>query len=177
MALSQEAYSKSDMSHQYKKFQLLLSAAEICLQGGNQIGCIDHANNASLIVLPDGYLFFSHLLLCRAYASSGDIMNLEKEYMRCLGLKTDCHIGWICLKFIASRFRIQNDSDILQSNLKKCLLENSGKMWMAVYNLVLGLVSVWNMDFLSAEQFLLQACSLASAESCLQLCHGIPIIY
>lgn len=175
VALSNDCYSNTDISYQYQKFQLLLCASEISLQIGNQTSCINHAKNASSVMLPDGYLFFAHLLLCRAYASEDDTMNLQKEYIRCLELKTDCHIGWICLKFIESQRRVQTESNILELNLKECLLErkNSGNAWMGVFDLVQGLISIWNQNFLSAEEFLAQACLLASPESCLQLCHGI----
>ncbi|KAF3446960.1 hypothetical protein FNV43_RR12140 [Rhamnella rubrinervis] len=175
VALSNDCYLKTDTSYQYQKFQLLLCASEISLQFGNQTNCINHAKNASSIMLPDGYLFFAHLLLCRAYALEDDIMNLQKEYVRCLELKTDCDIGWICLKYIESQCKVQTESNILELNLKECSWErkNSGNTWMCVFDLVQGLISTWNHNFLSAEEFLAQACLLASRESCLQLCHGV----
>ncbi|GLT70885.1 hypothetical protein SLA2020_429380 [Shorea laevis] len=172
VALSSDLYTKTDMS--YQKFQLLLSASEIRLQSEDNIGCINHAKNASTLLLPDDYLFFSHLQLCRAYAAESDSSNLQKEYIRCLELKTDYHIGWICLKFIELRYNVQNDENILELSFKESSKERnySWNMWMAVFNLVWGLISLWNEDFLSAEEFLTQACSLAGAESCLFLCHG-----
>lgn len=173
VALSSEVYSETDKC--YQKFQLLLCASEISLHSGNKIGCIDHAKNASKLLLPDAYLFFSHLQLCRAYAVEGDIINLQKEYIRCLELKTDYHIGWICLKFVESQYHVQTDLNILDLCFKECSTERdySWNMWMAIFNLVFGLISIWNRDFLSAEEFLAQACSLAGVESCLFLCHGI----
>ncbi|RVW51175.1 Tetratricopeptide repeat protein SKI3 [Vitis vinifera] len=36
-----------------------------------------------------------------------------------------------------------------------------------------GLISVQNQDFLCAEEFLAQACSLSDTESCIFLCHGL----
>lgn len=175
MAFSEDCYLKTDMSSQYQKFQLLLCASEISLQVGNQTSCINHAKNASLVMLPDGYLFFAHLLLCRAYAFEDDIINLQKEYMKCLELKTDCQIGWICLKFIEQK--VHTESYILELNLKESLSEtmNSGKTWMGVFDLVQGLISIWNQNFLSAEEFLAQACLLTSPESCLELCHGMSV--
>lgn len=172
VALSSDLYTKTDMS--YQKFQLLLSASEIRLQSEDNIGCINHAKNASTLLLPDDYLFFSHLQLCRAYAAESDSLNIQKEYIRCLELKTDYHIGWICLKFIELRYNVQNDENILELSFKESSKERnySWNMWMAVFNLVWGLISLWNEDFLSAEEFLTQACSLAGAESCLFLCHG-----
>ncbi|XP_024020114.1 tetratricopeptide repeat protein SKI3 isoform X1 [Morus notabilis] len=174
VALSDECYSQIDVSYQYQKFQLLLCASELSLQGGNQNGCVNHAKNASSITLPDGYLFFAHLLLCRAYASDGDLTNLQKEYIRCLELKTDCYVGWIYLKIIESQYGLQNDLNLSELNFNGCLMEGKDppNMWMAVFHLVQGLICVWKQDFLSAEDFLRRACSLASAESCLQLCHG-----
>lgn len=176
VALSSDLYTKTDMS--YKKFQLLLCASEISLQSEDNIGCINHAKNASTLLLPDDYLFFSHLQLCRAYAAESDSSNLQKEYIRCLELKTDYHIGWICLKFIELRYNVQNDANILELSLKESSKERnySWNMWMAVFNLVWGLISLRNEDFLSAEEFLAQACSLAGAESCLFLCHGIYLL-
>lgn len=175
VALSSEVYSRERVSYQYQKFQLLLCASEISLQGGNLIGCVKHAKNASSLLLPDNYLFFGHLLLCRAHAVEGNYINLQGEYMRCLELKTDYHIGWICLKIMESRYRVQTDSNISELRFKECSkeLKNSWNMWMAVFNLVRGLISLWNQEFFPAEESLAQACSLASAESCLFLCHGI----
>lgn len=172
VALSSELYSMTDMS--YQKFQLLLCASEISLQSGNKIGCINHARNASVLLLPDTYLFFSHLQLCRAHAAEGDIINLQKEYIKCLELKTDYHIGWMCLKFMESQYDVQTDSNILELSFKESSKErnSSWSMWMAIFNLAWGLISMWNQDFLSAEEFLAQACSLAGSESCLFLCHG-----
>lgn len=174
VALSDECYSKANVSCNYQKFQLLLCVSELSLQGGNQNDCADSGTNASSIMLPDNYLFFAHLLLCRAYASCGDLSNVQKEYKRCLELKTDCHIGWICLKIIESQFGLQNDLNLSELNFNGCLMEgkNLPNMWMAVFYLVQGLISVWKQDFLTAEEFLRRACSLASTESCLQLCHG-----
>lgn len=173
VSLSSEVYSKTDMC--YQKFQLLLCASEISLYSGNKIGCINHAKNASKLLLPDAYLFFSHLQLCRAYAVEGDIINLQKEYLRCLELRTDYHIGWICLKLLESQYHVQTDLNILELSFKEYSKEEnySWNMWMARFYLVLGLISIWNQDFLSAEEFLAQACSSAGAESCLFLCHGI----
>ncbi|XP_068305808.1 tetratricopeptide repeat protein SKI3 [Pyrus communis] len=174
VALSDEFYHNDDSSYEYKKFQLLLCASEICLQGGNLTGCINHATNASSIMLPDGYLFFAHLLLLRAYASEGNMVNLQKEYIRCLQLKTDLHIGWICLKLMESRYEVQTDLDMLELSFRECPTEsmNSRNMWGAIFSLVKGLICIWNQDIVSAEEFLAQACSLAGAECSLLLCHG-----
>lgn len=175
VALSNETYTRKDMSYQYQKFQLLLCASEVSLQGGNIIGCINHAKNASALLLPDRYLFFGHLLLCRAYAAQGNFMNLQEEYVRCLELKTDYYIGWICLKVMETQYEVPSDMNVLELSLKECSKERkkSWDMWMAVFSWLMGLISIWNQDFLSAEEFLAQACSLAGAESCLFLCHGI----
>lgn len=174
IALSNDLYSKESSSYQYQNFQLLLCASEICLQAGNQADCIKYAKNASSLSLPNNYLFFAHLLLCRAYAAEGDYINLEEEHLRCLELKTDYHIGWICLKITEFQYHLQTDSNILEMNFEECSNDwkNSWNMWMAVFNLVLGLISPWNQELLSAEESLAQACSLSSADSCLFLCHG-----
>lgn len=175
VALSNEFYSRESMSYQYQKFQLLLCASEISLQGGNIAGCIKHAKNASSLLLPNNYLFFGHLLLCRAYAAVDDYTNLQQQFIRCRELKTDYNIGWMCLKIIESLYNVESDSKISVLSLKECSKEwkNSWNMWIAVFNLVLGLISLWKEEYFSAEESLVQACSLASSESCLFLCHGI----
>ncbi|KAL5778461.1 hypothetical protein ACOSP7_011387 [Xanthoceras sorbifolium] len=174
VAISSEFYSKQHIAYQYQKFQLLLCASEISLQVGNIAGCIKHAENASALLLPNGYLFFGHLALCRAYAAEGNTIKLHEEYVRCLDLKADYHIGWICLKIIESQYEVLADSNILELNFKEFSKERKNSMdyWMAIFSLVMGLFSIWNKDLLSAEKCLAQACSLTGAESCLFLCHG-----
>lgn len=178
VALSNEFYSRESMSYQYQKFQLLLCASEISLQGGNIAGCIKHAKNASSLLLPNNYLFFGHLLLCRAYAAVDDHTNLQQQYIRCIELKTDYNIGWMCLKIIESLYNVESDSKISVLSLKECSKEwkNSWNMWIAVFNFVLGLISLWKEEYFSAEESLAEACSLASSESCLFLCHGVACI-
>nr|XP_011464990.1 PREDICTED: tetratricopeptide repeat protein 37 [Fragaria vesca subsp. vesca] len=174
VALSDELYQKPGIAFRYMKFQLLLCASEICLQDGYLIDCISHAKDASMITLPDAYLFFAHLLLCRAYASTGDVVNLNTEYIRCLELRTEYNIGWLCLKFIESRYELKTGLDTLELSFKECSNEwkNSSNMWMALFNLVQGLMSISSHDISSAEGFLSQACSLAGPESTLLLCQG-----
>jgi len=136
--------------------------------------CITHAKTASELVLPDDYLFFAHLLLCRVYAMKGDHPSFQKEYMWCLELKTDYHIGWICLKLMECRYELQIDSNAIDLNFEECV-KRSGKlcdMWMATYNLVRGIVSFQKRDLFSAEEFMKQACSLVAFESCVFLCHS-----
>ncbi|KAF2310828.1 hypothetical protein GH714_017490 [Hevea brasiliensis] len=174
VALYNELYTRESLSYQYQKFQLLLCLSEISLQCGNPINCIEHAKSAVSLCLPDNYRFFGHLLLCRAYAVEGNFVGLQEEYIRCLEVRTDYHIGWICLKIMESHYSIQTDSNISEQSFMQCSKKqkNSWNMWMAVFNLVLGLESMWNRDLLSAEEYLSQACLLASADSCLFLCHG-----
>ncbi|XP_021600891.2 tetratricopeptide repeat protein SKI3 isoform X4 [Manihot esculenta] len=174
VALSNELYSRESFSYQYQKFQLLLCLSEISLQCGNQSDCIEHARRSVSLCIPNNYRFFGHLLLCRAYAVEENFVNLQEEYIRCLEIKTDYHIGLICLKIMESQYYIETDSNISELSFKDCLKEwkNSWNMWAAVFNLVLGLISIWNEDFLSAEAFLSQACLLAGTDSCLFLCHG-----
>ncbi|KAJ1388379.1 Tetratricopeptide-like helical domain superfamily [Sesbania bispinosa] len=174
VALSNELYSKTEMLYQYRHFQLLLCASEISLQYGNHMTCITHAKKASQLVLPDDYLFFAHLLLCRVYAMKGDHLNFQKEYIRCLELRTDCHVGWICLKIMECQYELQIDSNLIDLSFEECIKRggNSWNMWMSVYNLVRGMISLQKRDLVSAEEFMAQACSLAGFESCLFLCHG-----
>ncbi|XP_014520682.1 tetratricopeptide repeat protein SKI3 isoform X3 [Vigna radiata var. radiata] len=174
-ALSNELYSGTGLLFQYRYFQLLLCASEVSLQCGNHMACITHAETASELLLPDDYLFFAHLLLCRVYAMKGDHPSFRKEYMLCLELKTDYHIGWICLKLMECRYELQIDSNATDLNFEECV-KRSGKlcdMWMAAYNLVRGMVSFQKRDLFSAEEFMKHACSLAGFESCLFLCHGV----
>uniref|UniRef100_A0A6N2K3A7 DUF547 domain-containing protein n=1 Tax=Salix viminalis TaxID=40686 RepID=A0A6N2K3A7_SALVM len=178
VALSNEFYSRESVSYQYQKFQLLLCASEISLQGGNIAGCIKHAKNASSLLIPNNYLFFGHLLLCRAYAAVDDYTNLQQQYIRCLELETDYHIGWVCLKIIESLYNVESDSKISVLSFKKCSKEwkKSLNMWTAVFNLVVGLIYLWKEEYFSAEESIAQACSLASSESCLFLCHGVACV-
>lgn len=174
VALQNELYAKEDISYQYQKFQLLLCAAEVSLQCGNNFNCIMRAKSALEMQLSDNYLFFAHLLLCRAYAVEGNYIGLHEEYIRCLELKTDYHIGWICLKFLESQYKLHSDSSALALAFQECCKEikTSWNMWIAIYNLVQGLTAVWNGEFIDAEESLAQACSLAGGESCLFLSHG-----
>lgn len=174
VALRSELYTKEDISSQYQKFQLLLCAAEVSLHCGNYFKCIMHAKSAVEKQLPDNYLFFAHLLLCRAYAVEDNYSGLHEEYIRCVELKTDYHIGWICLKFLESRYKLHSDSSSLALAFQECGKEirTSSNMWIAMYNLVQGLSAVWDGEFIVAEESLAQACSLAGGESCLFLSHG-----
>ncbi|OUZ99531.1 Tetratricopeptide repeat-containing domain [Macleaya cordata] len=174
VALDNEIYSKKDVSYQYQKFQLLLCASEISLQVRELISCIGHALHASRLLLPDSTLFFAHLLLCRAYAAQEDFPKLQEEYIKCLTLKTDYPVGWICLKLLESRFKLHIDMDTIYLNFEECLKENrsSWNVWMAVFKLVQGQSFIWDQDFLHAEEALAHGCSLADVDSCLFLCHG-----
>ncbi|XP_070056418.1 tetratricopeptide repeat protein SKI3 isoform X1 [Nicotiana tomentosiformis] len=174
VALQNELYAKEDISYQYQKFQLLLCAAEVSLQCGNNFNCIMRAKSALEMQLSDNYLFFAHLLLCRAYAVEGNYIGLHEEYVRCLELKTDYHIGWICLKFLESQYKLHSDSSSLALAFQECCKEikTSWNMWIAIYNLVQGLTAVWNGEFIDAEESIAQACSLAGGESGLFLSHG-----
>ncbi|KAI8015612.1 Tetratricopeptide repeat protein SKI3 [Camellia lanceoleosa] len=175
VALSCQLYSKKDKSSQYHMSQLLLCASEISLQGGDHIGCINYAKNATGLLLSDNYLFFAHLQLCRAYAAEGKLSSLHEEYIRCLELKTDYPIGWICLKFIESQYGLQTELNLLELCFENCSKEikSSLNVWMAVFSLAQGLIAIWTKDFLHAEELLARPCSLAGAESCLFFCHGV----
>ncbi|KAL3645407.1 hypothetical protein CASFOL_010587 [Castilleja foliolosa] len=173
-ALSNQFYSIKDASSQYQHFQLLLCAAEVNLQQGNNSECFRLAKTALNSSVHNGSLFFAHLLLCRAYAAEGDIISLSQEYEKCLELGTDSHIGWISLKLIESRYSLQDDMTIIPLRFKDCSkdIELSWNMWMALFNMVQGLSAVWISDLVAAEGFFTQACSVADGESCLFLCHG-----
>ncbi|XP_076922571.1 tetratricopeptide repeat protein SKI3-like [Bidens hawaiensis] len=165
----------SDESHDYRRFQLLICASEINLQSGNITGSINHAKNASKIPVPDGYLFFAHLLLCRAYAVENNRARLLEEYTRCLNLKTDYHIGLIGLKYIECYYGLEEaNAGVIELKFEECSkdIKYSWNVWMAVLKLVQGLVAVRNRNFVGAEESFAQACSLNGSESCLFLCHG-----
>ncbi|PIN19633.1 TPR repeat-containing protein [Handroanthus impetiginosus] len=174
VALSNRYYSWKDVSYHYQNFQLLLCAAEVNLQQGNNRECFRHVRSALGSSVDNNSLFFAHLLLCRAYAAEDDIVSVTKEYRRCLELRTDSHIGWICLKFIESRYGLQDDSTMLPLSFEDCSkdIEISWNKWMALFKMVQGLNAIWSGDFVAAEEFFTQACSLADGESCLFLCHG-----
>ncbi|KAK4424686.1 Tetratricopeptide repeat protein SKI3 [Sesamum alatum] len=173
-ALHNQFYSSTDVSCQYQSFQLLLCAAEVNLQQGNTNECFRYARSALGSSVDNSSLFFAHLLLCRAYAAEDDIISISKEYRRCLELGTDLHIGWICLKFIESRYRLEDDSTMLSLSFEDCCkdIKLSWNMWMALFNMVQGLIAIWFGDFVAAEESFTQASSLADGESCLFLCHG-----
>ncbi|KAF8014969.1 hypothetical protein BT93_H0690 [Corymbia citriodora subsp. variegata] len=175
VALSNELYARTGTCYPYRKFQLLLSASELCFQEGSQVECITHATDASRLVLPNGYLFFAHLLLSRAYAVAGDLKSSHKEYERCLDLGTNFHIGWVCLKFMEAHYEMQIDKSKIDLRFYECLKEreNSDVMWKAIFNLARGLISLQNHDFPSAEDFLEQACSSMDSESGTSLCFGV----
>ncbi|CAH9079839.1 unnamed protein product [Cuscuta europaea] len=172
--LCNELYSIKDLAHQYQKFQLLLIAAEVSLQCGNYSNCITNANTATNLSLPNQYMFFAHLLLCRVYAVEENPVKLSDEYLTCLGLKTGCHIGWICLQFLEFQYKLHTDSTALALRFEEHskYVSHSWNPWLAIFNLVHGLSAIWTRDFSGAEEYLLQACSLASGESFLFLCHG-----
>ncbi|KAL6529562.1 hypothetical protein OROGR_015185 [Orobanche gracilis] len=174
ISLLNPLYFIQDSSRQYQHFQLLLCAAEINLQKGNNSECFRLVRIALGSSVHNSSLFFAHLLLCRAYAAEGDIVHLSKEYRECLELGTDSHIGWICLKFIESKYSLQDDSNILRLRFEDCSkdIKFSWNIWMALFTMVQGLSAVWIGDLVAAEGFFTQACSVADNESCLFLCHG-----
>ncbi|KAG6407029.1 hypothetical protein SASPL_130011 [Salvia splendens] len=174
VALSDQNFSIKDVSRQYQNFQLLLCAAEVNLQQGNNTECFRLVRSALSTSLHSNHLFFAHLLLCRAYASEEDFVNLHKEYKYCLELGTYSHIGWICLKFIESRYGLQDDSTVLALKFEDCSkdLKMSWNIWTALFSFVQGLISISLGDFVAAEEFFSQACCVPDDESCFFLCHG-----
>ncbi|KAL9264366.1 Tetratricopeptide repeat protein SKI3-like protein [Drosera capensis] len=161
---------KGASSSQYQKFQLLLTASEVGLHSGDLLTSISCAKDASELPLPNHYLFFAHLQLCHAHAAKDDYMNIKHEYMKCLELRTDYPIGWICLKFIESQYNPIR----VELGFRDCLNggKNSLNMCLAVYHLQLGLISSSASNLLRAEEFVADACSLAGSESSFLLCHG-----
>ena len=66
-----------------------------------------------------------------------------------------------------SHYELQNDLSILELNFEKCSKErqSSWKKSRALFDLLQGLISFQNQEFLRAETFLAQACSLSDAKS------------
>ncbi|CAM8985822.1 unnamed protein product [Rhodiola kirilowii] len=165
--------STSGHLYEYQKFQFLLCASEIELQMGNAVSSETHAKTASSLMLPDGYLFFAHLMLCRVYYVREDSLNLEQELLKCLQLKIHCHIGWICFTLIECESRCGTSIDRLRVGLSECCKDNDrSTKWMSVYNCIQGLISLRKHNILSAKEFLAQSCSLAEGDSCVSFCHG-----
>lgn len=178
VALSKEIYTKENKLYQYQKFVLLLCASEISLQCGDYHGCVKHATDALGILPPNSDPFFAHLQLCRAYAAEEDFLNLRNEYMNCLQIKTFNQIGWISLKYIESRYKLQNNSNEIDVYFHTCSTGKgaSSNIWEAVFYLVCAQAFIWDQDYLRAEQALAHACALRDAESCLSLFHGTYIL-
>lgn len=175
-ALSNEIYySKKSQSYEYQRFQLLLCASEISLQGGDYLGCISHAQNALRLSVRDSILFFAHLQLCRAHVSQEDLSSMKDEYMKCLQLKSDYPIAWISLKLIESRYKQHIHLNAIDSHFEACLKESgsSWNTWTAIFDLVRGQSFIWEEDFVLAEKALAHGISMGTADSCLYLCHGI----
>lgn len=158
----------------YKRFQLLLCSSEFSLLGGNMSSCVSLARDAANLLLSDAYTFFAHLQLCRVHAAEDDHTSLNEEFTQCLKLRTDYPIGWINLKIIETRHRSQSGSTLSDLGFRESIKESneSKNSWLAVYSLFCGLISQWGQDFLHAEEFIADACSLATTESCFFLCHG-----
>lgn len=175
VALSNWVFIRQDPTSEYEKFQLLLCAAEVCLQCQNHIDCIGHAISASNLNLPDFCIFHAHLLLCRAFAVEDNIVSLAKEYRRCLELKTESVVGLICLKLIGSLYELQADAPILDLTSQNCLkdMKSTWNMWIAMDNLVQGLIAIRRKNLLGAEELFADACALVGDQFCLFFCHGV----
>ncbi|XP_078443584.1 tetratricopeptide repeat (TPR)-like superfamily protein isoform X2 [Wolffia australiana] len=162
----------------YQKAQLLLCSSEISLQKGDYHTCVDLAKDATRLSTSGDALFFAHLQLCRAWSAIGDLKNLREEYLNCLKLGTRHEIGWVLLKLLESKHRLQFEEgkdNRVDLGLVRCLENNeeSREMWEAVYGLVRAQGFIWNGDLLLAEQTLAQVCLLMpSTDRCLLLCHG-----
>ncbi|GAB4862115.1 hypothetical protein Ancab_037390 [Ancistrocladus abbreviatus] len=91
-------------------------------------------------------------------------INLKGEYMRCLNLQTYYPVGWMCLKFIESQYDLLDEVNSFYEGFRGCVngSEGSQNMWMAVYNLLLGLISAWAQDLVHAEELTGKACSLVA---------------
>lgn len=105
-ALSKNPHAKEMNFSPYENFQLLLCASEVYLQQRDYCICENHARDALQLPVPSRYHFFAHLQLSRLYAAQGESSKLKNEYNKCLQVGTDYPIGWICLKWIESRYNL-----------------------------------------------------------------------
>ncbi|XP_020526306.1 tetratricopeptide repeat protein SKI3 isoform X1 [Amborella trichopoda] len=159
----------------YQKFQLLLCASEISLQIGASSDSKAYATSALGIPVPNSVLFFGHLQLGRIHAASGNMAGLREECSQCLQLGTNFEIGWISLKMIGTRYKLQISMDEIDAYFEACLKEkdeNSQSMWRAIIALVDGQGFILDNDLDKAEQALAHACSIWDEDSCLHLVHG-----
>ncbi|GAB4861704.1 hypothetical protein Ancab_036957 [Ancistrocladus abbreviatus] len=114
---------------------------------------VSNTKDASKLLLLDGYMFFAHLQLCRVHPATDNYINSKEEYMRCLNLQTNYPVGWMCLKFIESRYDLQDEVNSFYEGFRGDVngSEGSQNMWMAVYNLLLGLIFAWAQDLVHVE--------------------------
>ncbi|GAB4861697.1 hypothetical protein Ancab_036950 [Ancistrocladus abbreviatus] len=108
-------------------------------------------------------LTFWHTL-CHVHAAADNYINLKGEYMRCLNLQTYYPVGWMCLKFIESQYDLLDEVNSFYEGFRGGVngSEGSQHMWMAMYNLLLGLISAWAQDLVHAEELTGKACSLVA---------------
>lgn len=162
---------------QYQKCILLLCASEISLQLGDYTSAVAHASDA--LHLPEVSTdptdpFFVHLQLCRLYGLQGKTTELKTEFNNCLQKGTASEFGWVMLKYVESRFKLENTSDVIEARIRECI-EGKGSrssVWVALFYLACAQCFLWEDDFVSAELALGQACVEVSGEGCLLLCHG-----
>lgn len=173
-ALSKEIYVQESELYNYQKFLILLCNSEINLQLGDYRFCIRSATDALGLHPSNSDIFFAHLQLCRVYATLKDLPSLRNEFTTCLQVKTNRQIGWISLKYLESKYKLENSSVAIDTHFQSCItgIGSSSSMWATVYNLVRAQSFIWDQDFLSAEQALAHSCSVGDADSCLLLCHG-----
>ncbi|WOL13945.1 tetratricopeptide repeat protein SKI3 isoform X1 [Canna indica] len=172
-AISREKFLRENKLSHSRSIILLLCASEISLQTGDFPGCIRYATDALNVLPTHSDLFFAHLQLCRAYAVQEDYSNLRNQYTNCLQIKTNHPIGWLLLKYLESRYSLQNNSDIIEENFRTCIASKgiSANCWIANFELVSAQCYMWHQDYFRAEQALTRACA-ANTDSCLLLCHG-----
>lgn len=159
---------------QYQKYILLLCASEISLQLGDYTYAVAHATD--VLHLPEVSIdpFFVHLQLCRLYGFQGKATELKIEFNNCLQKGTASEFGWVMLKYVESRFKLENASDVIEARIRECI-EGKGSqlnVWVMLFYLACAQCFVWEEDFVSAELALGQACAEVGGEGCLLLCHG-----
>ncbi|KAJ1687174.1 hypothetical protein LUZ63_018564 [Rhynchospora breviuscula] len=174
--LSHKCYCGSPQTKicQYQKCVLLLCASEISLQLKDYTSAAEHAIDALRLPEVATDPFFSHLQLCRVYGYQGKASNLKTEFNYCLQKGTSSEFGWVMLKYVESRFKLENASDLIEARIRECI-ERKGRrssVWAALFYFACAQCFVWDEDYVSAELALGQACAEAGSDGCLLLCHG-----
>jgi superkiller protein 3 len=174
--LSNECYHNSPHTKlcRYQKCILLLCVSEVSFQLGDYPSSVKYAIDALHLPEVSVDTFFVHLQLCRLYGFQGKVTELKTEFNNCLLKGTASELGWVMLKYVESRFKLENTSDVIVSRIRECTEGNGSQsnVWAAMFYLACAQCFVWEEDFVSAELALGQACVEVGGEGYFFLCHG-----